>query len=167
MDFIYENKSSLDPEFCKSVIKKFINDDRKKNNSIPISRFIDWEGVTNSLDEILKNSIEEYKNFVRDKIGVEVKYLNDMNNTGGYIVSKMDGSTWHSDFKKNPSDTHTVSYVWFLNTRKFDGETDFIYKKVKPEAGKLIMFPATWNSFYMDHPSEEKYIITGWLSNNK
>jgi len=59
-----------------------------------------------------------------------------------------------------------ITYLWYLNDVDEGGETEFwgTYK-VKPEAGKLIFFPATWSYPHCGNIpiSNAKYIITGWL----
>ena len=59
-----------------------------------------------------------------------------------------------------------ITYLWYLNDVDKGGETEFwgTYK-VKPEAGKLILFPATWSYPHCGNIpiSNAKYIITGWL----
>jgi hypothetical protein len=59
-----------------------------------------------------------------------------------------------------------ITYLWYLNDVDEGGETEFwgTYK-VKPEAGKLILFPATWTYPHCGNIpiSNAKYIITGWL----
>ncbi len=167
MDLVYENSSNLDDNLCNRILERFKGDLRKKNDTLHISRFIEWEDTVDELDEKLKNAIEEYKNFVYQKLGFRVSYLDNMKHSDGYIVKKINGLDWRSDFQKNQSDSRTITIIWYLNTRNFDGETDFMYKKIKPEKGKLLMFPASWNSFYKDHPSEDKYVVIAGLFNNK
>lgn len=46
------------------------------------------------------------------------------------------------------------------------GETEFWSKyRIKPEAGKLVLFPASWAFPHraIVPLSSDKYIITGWL----
>ena len=61
-----------------------------------------------------------------------------------------------------------LTFSTYLNTVKDKGETEFYYQKVKvsPVVGKTSIFPAEWMHTHRGVPSstEEKYIITGWLS---
>ena len=59
-----------------------------------------------------------------------------------------------------------IVYLWYLNDVYDGGETE-IYNNIliKPEAGKLLIFPALW---YYKHRgkmplSNDKYVITGWF----
>jgi hypothetical protein len=60
-----------------------------------------------------------------------------------------------------------ITYLWYLNDVEEGGETDFpdINIKVKPETGKLVLFPATWDFPHCGKMpiSSNKYIVTGWL----
>ena len=48
------------------------------------------------------------------------------------------------------------------------GETEFLYqhKRIKPEKGKLIIWPANFPFVHRGNPplNQEKYILTSWLS---
>ena len=74
----------------------------------------------------------------------------------------------HVDQCAGPNVTRVFGIILYLNTVDEGGETDFKdYKlKVKPEAGKLIIFPC---NYLFRHEgtiplSEDKYIITSFLN---
>jgi hypothetical protein len=85
-----------------------------------------------------------------------------------YII-KEGRYVYHHDFaidlanKKN----RVITYLWYLNDVEEGGETDFpdINIKVKPETGKLVLFPASWDFPHCGKMpiSSNKYIVTGWL----
>jgi hypothetical protein len=53
-----------------------------------------------------------------------------------------------------------------LNDVYEGGETEFVDGTlIKPERGKLIIFPAYWNYHHQGRPpiSNTKYIVTGWI----
>ena len=60
--------------------------------------------------------------------------------------------------------------VWMIycNTIKKGGETSFPQQKlkIKPEAGKLVIWPAGWTHSHIGiaAPNENKYIVSGWCS---
>ena len=59
-----------------------------------------------------------------------------------------------------------LTYLFYLNTIDEGGETEFIDgTKIKPEKGKLLIFPATWPYIHKGNMplSSNKYIVTGWL----
>ena len=68
-------------------------------------------------------------------------------------------------------------FIFYLNDVEEGGETGFLFKdedtndffKVKPEAGKLIIHPASWPYIHKGYmpKSDDKYILTTWLLYNK
>ena len=63
--------------------------------------------------------------------------------------------------------THRV-LVWliYLNDVTDAGETEFLYQnvKVRPEAGKVIIWPTDWTHTHrgVPSPTQDKFILTGW-----
>jgi len=82
---------------------------------------------------------------------------------GGYV-------NWHSERLSaggHIGARHLV-FMTYLNDVTDQGETEFYHQniKVKPEKGLTLIWPADWTHFHrgVTSPSQEKYIITGWLS---
>ena len=52
-----------------------------------------------------------------------------------------------------------------MNDVKVGGTTDFENFSIQPEAGKIVIFPSTWNMFHRGVMpiSNDKYILTGWI----
>ena len=62
--------------------------------------------------------------------------------------------------------TRTLSFIWYLNDLPVDHGTDFraVDRTVKPEAGKLLIFPSGWCWQHRGLPTKQtKYIVTSWL----
>jgi|688.fasta_scaffold851825_1 hypothetical protein len=81
-------------------------------------------------------------------------------NKGRYI--------YHNDarIEWNNKKYRLITYLFYLNTVDEGGQTEFWGEyKIKPEAGKLVLFPASWVYPHrgMMPISNNKYIITGWL----
>jgi len=75
---------------------------------------------------------------------------------------------YHDDFKVDNNKNHRiVTFLWYLNTIEHGGTTDFFNGeiKIKPEKGKLLLFPASWCYPHCGRTplSDDKYIITGWF----
>jgi hypothetical protein len=75
---------------------------------------------------------------------------------------------YHDDFNTdfNLNQHRVLTYLWYLNDVEEGGETVFWGNyKIKPETGKLILFPASWCYPHCGKMpiSSNKYIITGWL----
>ena len=76
---------------------------------------------------------------------------------------------YHDDFSiLNDLKIHRViTYLWYLNNVDEGGTTEFLGGKlhIKPEKGKLVLFPASWCFPHRGNVpiSNDKYIITGWF----
>jgi hypothetical protein len=178
MDLVFELPGSLNSSFCTDIIQKFENDQRKKpgvvsgglkpdtkkSTDLIISRFLDWEEICEILDNKLKEGLEKYIQFVNKKFQVHFDLLDKSSHTG-FQIQKSGYYKFHQDSLIQYGKNRLVTFIWYLNT-KDDGHTDFLFKKVKPEEGKLVMFPATWDYIHAGLKTENKYIITGWLSSD-
>jgi hypothetical protein len=75
---------------------------------------------------------------------------------------------YHDDFMVDNNNNHRiVTFLWYLNTIEHGGTTDFFNGeiKIKPEKGKLLLFPASWCYPHCGRTplSDDKYIITNWF----
>jgi len=184
MDLVFEKNSVLTEEMCKEIIEKFENDGRKmpgntaaglipemKNSmDLVISRFDDWEKITNLLDTKLKEVLQEYGVFIQKQFPTELqrhiyedfKLLKQC----GFQIQKSGHYRWHNDEMVEYNRTRVITFIFYLNTIEEGGETSFHYKKVKPEMGKVVLFPATWDYPHCGYDAVNKYIVTGWLWKN-
>ena len=85
------------------------------------------------------------------------KYLK---NTGKYI--------YHDDFAiDEQNDYRIITFLWYLNDVLEGGTTEFFNGKlkIKPTAGKIVLFPASWTFPHCGKMpiSSDKYIISGWI----
>ncbi|RIZ67284.1 MAG: 2OG-Fe(II) oxygenase [Methylococcales bacterium] len=175
MDLLFEIPHNLPLDICKELIDKFENDTRKKPGVIgsglnldikssidlPISRLQDWDEMTTILKKYLDKGIAEYNKFLVNKLPISM----DMSRLtcSAFQIQKSGHYKWHVDTRIEFGKVRVLTYIWYLNTIEDGGETGFVYKKVKPEAGKLVFFPATWDYVHCGFPAENKYILTGWL----
>jgi hypothetical protein len=77
---------------------------------------------------------------------------------------------WHCERSNGsyPSATRHLVFMTYLNDVTDEGETEFLYQniKVKPKKGLTVVWPADWTHFHrgIPSPTQEKYIITGWIN---
>jgi hypothetical protein len=75
---------------------------------------------------------------------------------------------WHCDRSTYSSVNRWLVYMTDLNDVKDNGETEWLYQKlkIKPKKGLTVLWPADWMYTHRGIPSntETKYIITGWFS---
>lgn len=186
---IYLENNSLPNELCEEIIKMFENDDSlydgvtaaglnkniKDTKDMIIPNNDKWNKILDVLTKELHRNLNLYikslktdfndyaifsKNFLYENSFQIQRYRK---NVGKYIYHH------DHDIRFDQKDHRVITYLWYLNTVEEGGETE-IWKtiKVKPEKGKLLLFPASWtfpHSGLMPE-SNDKYIITGWLYEN-
>ena len=79
---------------------------------------------------------------------------------GGYHV-------WHHEDDRPEHMRRLLTFILYLNDVEEGGETEFLYypKRVKPKAGRLLLWPAGFTHTHRGNPpiSNTKYILTGWV----
>lgn len=177
-DFIYIQKDALPRSFCDNVIQKFELDDRKRQGQVgsgvqldikrscdlSITGKEDWKSYDEAFFKSLNNALKEYLRFIPEEY-IQFKALGRFEDDTGYQIQKTqpgDYYIWHHD----QTTSRLVTFIWYLNDVKDDGYTEFIDgTRIQPEAGKLIIFPATWDFLHrgVSPKTETKYICTGWV----
>jgi len=137
-------------------LEKELNANLKKYY-IQLNKYDEQSGYSNNGQK----SSKKYKMLNYEKFNISTFMMQRYKkNTGRYIYHD-DSSI---DYKN--SKHRVVTYLWYLNTVEEGGETEFWGNyKIKPEKGKLILFPASWTFPHCGKMpiSDNKYIITGWL----
>jgi Rps23 Pro-64 3,4-dihydroxylase Tpa1-like proline 4-hydroxylase len=196
MEFVVEIPNNISPEVCEDMIKRFEKDDRKgpgvtladrinsenKNNAkksmdLYLSKHDDWKDIDEYLHKQLKKGLEEYEAHMH-KIGYGpmARFYQHICNDSGYQIQKtVPGGyySWHDD--SIAANGRYLTYIWYLTSHEplhQGGGTAFHPiagdggKIIKPEQGKLLIFPATWTYVHMGLPlihGHPKYICTGWM----
>ena len=121
----------------------------------------------------LKIYIDTFQRLVNDH-----KYKLFKNKTLGMpslLMQKYTKNVGHFDYHDDSSiewedkTRRVLVFIWYLNDVNEGGETEFCGTyKIKPEIGKLIIFPAEWTFPHRGimPKSSDKYIITGWIHSN-
>lgn len=174
-DFIYIKKKTLTKDFCNHCIEKFEKDHRvtpgkmgkgvdldiKRSMDLPIDSFPQWKDEV----KVFEASLEKhYENYVGKFLPKEYQQFLYGQSIGFQIQKTSPGEfyKWHHD----SIDGRIATYIWYLNDVEHDGYTEFNCGiKVKPKAGKIVLFPATWHYIHRGYPpkKETKYICTGWM----
>tara|TARA_Y100000592_G_scaffold64266_1_gene100126 strand:- start:42 stop:635 length:594 start_codon:yes stop_codon:yes gene_type:complete len=177
-DFIYIQKDALPRSFCNNVIQKFELDDRKRQGQVgsgvrleikrscdlSITGKEDWKSYDEAFFKSLNNALKEYLRFIPEEY-IQFKALGRFEDDTGYQIQKTqpgDYYIWHHD----QTTSRLVTFIWYLNDIKDGGYTEFIDgTRIQPEAGKLIIFPATWDFLHrgVSPKTETKYLCTGWV----
>jgi len=180
-EYLEEYDNVLDKELCEHIIGVFLNeknthqgqtsgginiqvknttDFHLKNNTNEI-----WTEIDKKLYEALHLCLHKY----RDKYQA-FRTFEKINDTGFQIQRyiKQEGFyIYHNDFLADKEKYRILTFLFYLNDVDEGGETEFFYgkTKIKPKAGKCVLFPASWTFPHraLVPISNDKFIVTGWL----
>ena len=178
--FIFEQINSLSQEFCSEIIERFENakDEQyegrigqradqdssiKKSTDLVVSGKENWKDVDRALFRSLGLAIKEF----RENYPFFKGPFKDM----GYGIQRTNAGEhyhWHIDGGSHEFSHRQLVAIWYLNdVAGPGGETEFLFQniKVKPEIGKLILFPPFWTHEHrgVTLDNEVKYIATTWV----
>lgn len=165
--YIYINNNSLSEEISDEIIDLYNNDAKKELNNKLIFDIFDKNNICKMLLKELEKNVENY-----------IRYLNTNNIFS--ITNKLEKMIIQK-YKKNEIikeeiiDNNLVFsklfFIWYLNDVEEGGETEFWNGEycVKPEIGKLIIFPSCWTFPFKEKIpiSCDKYVIKGYLLNDE
>lgn len=180
--FIYEVRNALPGDLCREMIRRFeantgqqyagrIGQNQSEENSVKkttdlrISGRADWQDVDKALMQSLAkhfNEIGQVFPFFAANSFKDIGYNMQRYRPGEYYH-------WHVDGGPGEFSQRQLVAIWYLNNVEGPGgETEFALQEVsvKPEEGKLILFPPFWTHIHRAVPMEQgvKYIATTWVS---
>ena len=175
----FENEDDSNKELG-SVGVEFKKDVRVKTSldlAIPRGQDLQWQMIDNFLMKKLTEGLKLYSEHIKNTFPnlppkIWEGLCQHMHDDRGYQIQRTDPNgffSWHSDFyTEKETGTRLLTFIWYLNTLQPEQEgcTEFIDGTIiKPEAGKLLIFPATWTNIHRGCvlKSGQKYIVTGWL----
>ena len=178
--FIFEQPGSLSSQFCAEVIQRFENAedeqfegrigqlaDRdsaiKKSTDLLVSGKPHWETADRTFFHALGLAVREF----REQYPFFKGPFKDM----GYGIQRTSAGEyyhWHIDGGSHDFSHRQLVAIWYLNdVAGPGGEKEFLFQdvKVKPEAGKLVLFPPFWTHEHRGVTLEQgvKYIATTWI----
>lgn len=178
--FIYEFQNSLSNNECENIIKRFEestddhyqgrvgqnfteNTDIKKSTDMVISGKDKWKDA----DELFFTSLAKALSAVKKEFDFFSGPFKDI----GYAIQRTKPGEffhWHIDSGSHQFSDRQLVAIWYLNNVEGPGgETEFLNQnvKIKPEAGKLILFPPFWTHEHRGVTLQKgiKYIATTWV----
>lgn len=179
--FIFEIKKALPSDVCQEMVRRFeartdqhyqgrigqqASKDQsvKKTTDLAISGNADWKDIDGLLHRSLGLAVREF----REKYPFFKGPFRDI----GYNMQRYQAGEyyhWHIDGGSHDFADRQLVALWYINDVDGPGgETEFLYQDitVKPEEGKLVLFPPFWTH---EHRAVEldngvKYIATTWIS---
>ena len=115
--------------------------------------------------EIIPDWCEEYpliKSGMVERLFLSQLKMQKTRPTEGY-------HSWHCEYTNQLADSNTqLAMMVYLNDVEEGGETEFLYqsKRIEPRFNRFVCWPAGWTHIHRGNPplSNEKYVITGWIS---
>lgn len=178
--FIFEKQNALSADFCEDVMQRFerhhedqyagrigqqANEDSeiKRSTDIVVSGKAHWHDVDRALFKSLGFAIREFRQ--------QYPFFNGPFKDMGYGLQRTDPGEfyhWHIDGGSHEFSQRQLVAIWYLNdVAGPGGETEFLFQdvKIKPEQGKLILFPPFWTHEHRGVELQEglKYIATTWV----
>jgi prolyl 4-hydroxylase len=174
-DLIHVHENVLDATTCKSLIDIFEKNkdkhERIEQNRTPNFTQFNLTQYSNEYKKIhnlvISKTLEykkRYYEFIDNRCFPEEnafeqfrikKYNNDGN----------DAFDTHVDVEDHASARRFLSFFWYLNDVEEGGETVFSDLVIKPETGKLVIFPPLWMFPHRGNPpiSNVKYLLSTYL----
>lgn len=177
-----------DTTLCDSIIEWFKEKHKNnesyagttyKNNSVPsvnLEAKVSFDCILNQNTELMPVYINHLQSCLNEYMS---KYTYCQN--GGKFANReitniqyypVNGGyfEWHTERSSaaHPSVTRHLVFMTYLNDVTDAGETEFFHQKlkVKPEKGLTLIWGADWTFTHrgIPSPSQEKYIVTGWMN---
>ena len=178
--FIFEKSNALSAQQCEQMIQQFeshkdeqypgrIGQQARQDTSIKKSTDLVVSGKPHfkDIDAALFNSVKEALLEFRETYPYFKGPFKDM----GYAIQRTNPGEhyhWHIDGGSHEFSQRQLVAVWYLNdVAGPGGETEFLFQniKVKPQQGKLVLFPPFWTHEHRGVTLEQgiKYIATTWI----
>jgi hypothetical protein len=178
VDLIWVREKELEDEICSYLIdffekredlhEKFENDRKPNFTQINLTEVSEEnEEISQVHTHILKKIISlkhEYYNFIDERCFPQ-KNAYEQIRIKRYLPNQNEAFDTHVDVVDHETSRRYLSYLWYLNDVEEGGETSFKDLVIRPETGKLVMFPPLWMYPHKgsEPTSNPKYILTSYL----
>jgi hypothetical protein len=179
--FIYEVRQALPPDVCLEAIRRFeahadqqvpgrigqagqAAPEVKRSTDLRVSGREDWRDLDQAFSRQLVSTFNEFAR------AFPFFAANSFKDLGYNLQRTLPGEYyhWHVDSGPGPFAERQLVAIWYLNDVPGPGgETEFPLQEVsiRPEQGKLILFPPFWTHVHRGVTLEQgvKYIATTWI----
>lgn len=177
---VYAMPGALGAAHCAQIIQRFeaatdehyagrtgqtaeVREDVKRSTDIALAGKPHWQDIDERLFRSLRGAIQV--------LAREHRFFASPFKDQGYALQRTspgDYFHWHVDGGSHDFADRQLVAIWYLNDVPGPGgETEFKHQRltVKPEAGKLILFPPFWTHEHRGVRLEAgvKYIATTWI----
>ena len=180
LSFIFEIENALNPDICGEIIRRFeANPDQqyqgrvgqmaeealsiKQSTDLAASGKENWKDLDNIFFHSVAFAVREFSKLY--------PYFKGPFKDIGYNIQRTEPGQhyhWHIDGGSHDFSQRQLVVVWYLNDVEGPGgETEFLSQavKVKPQQGKMVLFPPFWTHEHRGVTLEKgiKYIATTWV----
>ena len=178
--FVFEQKNALAADVCAEMIRRFeefaseqypgrigqthdLDTSVKRSTDLVLSGKSHWQDLDRELFRSLNRALAEFKQ--------QYRFFEGPFKDNGYAIQRTDAGEfyhWHIDGGSHEFAMRQLVAIWYLNSPDGEGgETEFLYQdiKIRPETGKLLLFPPFWTHLHRGKTLEtgHKYIATTWV----
>ena len=178
--FIFEKQRALPIDVCNEMVRRFEeyadeqypgrigqlvqqDQDIKRSTVLVVSGKSHWKDIDRALFRSLGLAMQELRE--------AFPYFKGPFKDVGYAIQRTDPGEfyhWHIDGGSHEFSQRQLVAVWYLNdVAGPGGETEFSFQgvRVRPEAGKLLLFPPFWTHEHRGVTLQAgvKYIATTWV----
>jgi Rps23 Pro-64 3,4-dihydroxylase Tpa1-like proline 4-hydroxylase len=178
--FIFEKHHALSAALCQRAIEQFeqhrdeqyegrigqdVGKDRsiKKTTDLVVSGKPHWKDIDQALFRSIGQAILEFRE--------TYPYFKGPFKDMGYGIQRYNPGEhyhWHIDGGSHEFSQRQLVALWYLNDVPGPGgETEFLFQdlQIKPEQGKLVLFPPFWTHEHRAVTLQKgvKYIATTWV----
>lgn len=177
-DFIHIHENALEVEVCDFLVNLFDQSSDKhevyRNDGVPnFTQFNLTENKTiseevNKVHNLIIKKVIEYKNQYYEYIDKRVfpeENAFEQFRIKRYNIGGEERFDTHVDVTDYSSSRRFLSFFWYLNDVNEGGETIFKDMEIKPQKGKLVIFPPLWLFPHkgMSPISNPKYLLSTYL----
>jgi len=178
--FIFEKHKALPLDICNEMIRRF---EATTHEQYPgrIGQTVQQETSIKRSTDLVVSGKEHWKDIDRElfrSLGLAIHEFRDTYpffkgpfKDSGYAIQRTCAGEfyhWHIDGGSHDFSQRQLVAVWYLNDVSGPGgETEFSCQdiRVKPQAGKLLLFPPFWTHEHRGRTLQKgvKYIATTWV----
>ena len=178
--FIFEKQRALPIDVCNEMVRRFEeyadeqyagrigqlvqqDQDIKRSTDLVVSGKSHWKDIDRALFRSLGLAMQDLRE--------TFPYFKGPFKDVGYAIQRTDPGEyyhWHIDGGSHEFSQRQLVAVWYLNdVAGPGGETEFSFQgvRIRPEAGKLLLFPPFWTHEHRGVTLQAgvKYIATTWV----
>ena len=178
--FVFVKEHALANDICNEMIERFESSESdqypgrvgqlleqdqsiKQSTDIMLSSHQHWKDIDRELFRSLSSALMQFSK--------QYPYFSGPFKDMGYGIQRTQPGEfyhWHIDGGSHEFSNRQLVAIWYLNdVIEGGGETEFEYQKlqIKPEAGKLLLFPPFWTHQHRGKTLQAgiKYIATTWV----